>query len=208
MHKKFKKNYEHKSFDDIQWGKVSEEKTNLAYDNGVKFLEDLDGSQKNLDGKALVFLSYLFAICGAIIYNLLFKKNDFAEITFQNGNLSTLLYCVCGFYAILFCIASMVFLSSQRRLARYASPKDIFNNPHDDIQYVKNDLCMGLDEAISFNVKKQNNKANFLKILLFFSVIIPIALIVYFNSWLSLLFIIFDSIILLAFLWILFRFYP
>jgi hypothetical protein len=85
MHKKFKKNYEHNSFDDFQWEKFSEEKTNLAYDNGVKFLEDLDVSQKNLDGKALVFLSYLFTICGVLLYNLLFKNKDFLEITFRNG---------------------------------------------------------------------------------------------------------------------------
>jgi hypothetical protein len=208
MHKKFKKNYEHKSFDDIQWEKVSEEKTNLAYDNGVKFLEDLDVSQKNLDGKALVFLSYLFAICGAIIYNLLFKKNDFAEITFQNGNLSTLLYCVCGFYAILFCIASMVFLSMRSSVGKYCSPKDIFSNSNENIQHIKNDLCLGLEESISFNLKKYRSRSEFLKNLLLFSVIIPMALIAYFNAWLSLFFSIFASLALLVFLRILFRFYP
>ena len=213
MSKKFKKFIEKKFtnksnfFDCVKWNEISEEKTNFAYDNAIRFLEDLDDSQKNLDGKALVFLSYLFAICGAIIYNLLFKKNDFTEITFQNGNLSTLLYCVCGFYAILFCIASMVFLSMRSVVGKYARPKDIFSNSNENIQYIKNDLCLGLEEAISFNLKKYRNRSEFLRILLLFSVIIPIALIFYFNAWFSLFFTIFASIILLMFLRRLFRFY-
>ena len=213
MSKKIKKFIEKKFtnksnfFDSLKWSEISEEKTNFAYDNAIKFLEDLDDSQKNLDGKALVFLSYLFAICGAIIYNLLFKKNDFTEITFQNGNLSTLLYCVCGFYAILFCIASMVFLSMRSVVGKYARPKDIFSNSNENIQYIKNDLCLGLEEAISFNLKKYRNRSEFLRILLLFSVIIPIALIFYFNAWFSLFFTIFASIILLMFLRRLFRFY-
>ena len=206
MSKKIKKFIEKKFtnksnfFDSLKWSEISEEKTNFAYDNAIKFLEDLDG-------KALVFLSYLFAICGAIIYNLLFKKNDFTEITFQNGNLSTLLYCVCGFYAILFCIASMVFLSMRSVVGKYARPKDIFSNSNENIQYIKNDLCLGLEEAISFNLKKYRNRSEFLRILLLFSVIIPIALIFYFNAWFSLFFTIFASIILLMFLRRLFRFY-
>ena len=214
MSKKIKKFIEKKftnksnCFDSVKWNEISEEKTNFAYDNAIKFLEDLDDSQKNLDGKALVFLSYLFAICGAIIYNLLFKKNDFTEITFQNGNLSTLLYCVCGFYAILFCIASMVFLSMRSVVGKYARPKDIFSNSNENIQYIKNDLCLGLEEAISFNLKKYRNRSEFLRILLLFSVIIPIALIFYFNAWFSLFFTIFVSFALLMFLRRLFRFYP
>ena len=31
-----------KWFDGVKWDNLSEEKTNLAYDNAMKFLEDLD----------------------------------------------------------------------------------------------------------------------------------------------------------------------
>ena len=109
MSKKIKKFLEKKFtnksnwFDSVKWNDLSEEKTNLAYDNAIKFLEDLDISQKNLDSKALVFLSYLFTICGVLLYNLLFKNKDFLEVIFQNGmTLSGCILTLCSVYAILF----------------------------------------------------------------------------------------------------------
>jgi hypothetical protein len=52
MSKKIKKFIEKKftnksnCFDSVKWNEISEEKTNLAYDNAMKYLEDLDESQK------------------------------------------------------------------------------------------------------------------------------------------------------------------
>jgi len=215
MSKKIKKFLEKKftnksnCFDSVKWNEISEEKTNLAYDNAMKYLEDLDDSQKNLDSKALVFLSYLFTICGVLLYNLLFKNKDFLEITFRNGiSLSNCILILCFGYAILFCLTAMIFLSTQRRQNRYASPSDIFFNPNNHIQYIKNDLCLGLQEAISFNLKKQNRRASVLKFPLLVSVIFPIGLISYCLTQFCIIYVIIGSIIALVSLWILFRFYP
>lgn len=215
MNKKFKKflakkfTKKPKWFDSVKWNDLSEEKTNLAYDNAMKFLEDLDNSQKNLDSKALVFLSYLFTICGVLLYNLLFKNKDFSEVIFLNGmSLSRCILTLCLGYAILFCLTAMIFLSTQRRQNRYANPSDIFINPNNHTQYIKNDLCLGLEEAISFNVKKQNRRAFVLKALLLLSVIFPIGLIIYCLTQFCIIYVIVGSITVLAALWFLFRVYP
>ena len=215
MSKKIKKFIEKKFtnksnfFDSVKWNEISEEKTNFAYDNAIRFLEDLDDSQKNLDSKALVFLSYLFTICGVLLYNLIFKNKDFLEITFQNDmTLSGCILTLCSIYAILFCLTAMIFLSTQRRQNRYASPSAIFNNPNNHIQYIKNDLCRALQEAISFNLKKQNRRASVLKFLLLVSVIFPIGLITYCLTQFCIINVIIGSIIALVSLWLFFRFYP
>jgi hypothetical protein len=215
MHKKLKKFLAKKStkktkwFNSVQWDSISEEKTNLAYNNAMKFLEDLDNSQKNLDSKALVFLSYLFTICGVLLYNLLFKNKDFLEIIFLNGmSLSSCILILCLGYAILFCLTAMIFLSTQRRRNRYANPANIFINPNNHTQYIKNDLCIGLEEAISFNVKKQNRRAFVLKFLLLLSVIFPIGLITYCMTQFCIINIVIGSVISLVVLWFLFRVYP
>ena len=215
MSKKIKKFIEKKFtnksnfFDSLKWSEISEEKTNFAYDNAIKFLEDLDDSQKNLDGKALVFLSYLFTICGVLLYNLIFKNKDFSEVIFQNDmTLSGCILTLCSIYAILFCLTAMIFLSTQRRQNRYASPSAIFNNQNNDIQYIKNDLCVALQGAISFNLKKQNRRASVLKFLLLVSVIFPIGLITYCLTQFCVIYVIIGSFIALGALWFLFRIYP
>ena len=198
-----------KWFNDIQWNNVSEDKTNLAYENGMKFLEDLDNSKKNLDGKALVFLSYLFTICGVLLYNLLFKNDELSKVMFLHEfTLSLCVLILCSGYAVLFCLTAMIFLSTQRRQNRYAAPVDILTNPNNHAQYIKNDLCLGLQGAIFYNAKKQKGRASLLKALLLFSVIFPICLIAYCLTNLPILGLIFIGVISGVLLWIFFRFYP
>lgn len=192
----------------IEWNNISEEKTDLAYDNAMKFLEDLDNSQKNIDSKALVFLSYLFTICGILLYNILFKDDALNKISLQRGTLFECAIMLCLGYSILFCFTAMIFLSTQRRQNRYAAPVDIFGSSSNCVQHIKNDLCLGLNEAISFNLVKQNRRAFTLKILLLISVIFPIGLISYCLSGITIFWIFLDSTIALVFLWFLFRFYP
>ncbi len=122
--------------------------------------------------------------------------------------LSRCILTLCLGYAILFCFTAMIFLSTQRRQNRYANPADIFINPNNHTQYIKNDLCVGLEEAISFNVKKQNRRAFVLKALLLVSVIFPIGLTTYCLTQFCMIYVIVGSIIVLAALWFLFRVYP
>jgi len=196
-------------YNNIKWENISNEKTQLAYDNAISFLNDIEQSQKNLDNKALVFLSYLFTISGVLLYHLLFKKNFLSDITLSNDtNLAECILFLCSFYSIIFCLAAMIFLSTQRRLNQYANPKDIFLNSHSESQHLKNDLCIGLQESINFNVKKQNRRASFLRCLLLLSVIIPIATVIYSLLVVKITTIVFVAIFSYLLLWFLFRFYP
>lgn len=162
-------------FEDIDWASVSEEKTNIAYDNSILYLKDLEEAQKSLDSKALVFLSYLFTILGAILYNLFFNFDKVNETIFKQGTNSynVMLILAIG-YSLLFGLTAMIFLATQRK-AKYGKPSSIFNSSNDLTQYIKNDLCIGLQESIAYNIKKQNRKSKALKVLLLLSVIFPIS---------------------------------
>jgi putative flippase GtrA len=69
-------------------------------------------------------------------------------------------------------------------------------------------VCKALQEAISFNLKKQNRRASVLKFFLLVSVIFPIGLITYCLTQFCVIYVIIGSFIALGVLWILFRFYP
>ena len=165
-------------FEDIDWTNVSEEKTNIAYDNSILYLKDLEEAQKNLDSKALVFLFYLFAIFGTIFYNLFFAFDRVNEVIFKQGTNSynALLTLAIG-YSLLFGLTAMIFLTTQKRKAKYGKPSSIFNSSNNLAQYIKNDLCIGLQESIAYNIKKQNRKSKALKVLLLLSIIFPICVI-------------------------------
>lgn len=205
----WKKKDVEKWYNNVDWKNINEEKTTLAYDNGMAYLEDLDQSQKNLDNKALVFLSYLFTICGVTLYNLLFQAKPILQMPFSNNmDLSKILLILSLAYAILFCLTALVFLSTQRRKNRFASPKDILFDPNAETQHIKNDICIGLQEAIAFNLSKQNRRALLLKLFLLISVIFPGGLITYCMTNFSLAAISFTCIIILSLFWLLFRYYP
>ena len=165
-------------FEDVDWSSVSEEKTNIAYDHSILYLKDLEEAQKSLDSKALVFLFYLFTIFGVILYNLFFNFDKVNETIFKQGTNSynVMLILAIG-YSLLFGLTAMIFLATQKRKAKYAKPSSIFISSNGLSQYIKNDLCIGLQESIAYNIKKQNRKSKALKVLLLLSVIFPICII-------------------------------
>ena len=193
----------------IDWDSISEEKTNLAYDSGLSFLSELEESQKNIDTKALVFLYYLFTICGVLLYNLIFGKINIVNLSIVKCyTLTQIIFTLFIGYSFLFCIASLVFLTTQRRANKFAKPYDILQNPNNITQYIKNNICIGLQDAISFNLKKIGRRALALKILLLISILFPISTIFYLTTQYSFLFVLFASFIIFVALLILFLFYP
>lgn len=198
-----------KWFEDIDWSNVSEEKTNIAYDNSILYLKDLEEAQKSLDSKAMVFLSYLFIIFGAILYNLFFNFDKVNKIIFKQGTNSydVMLILVIG-YSLLFGLTAMIFLATQKRKAKYGKPSSIFGSSNNLSQYIKNDLCIGLQESIAYNIKKQNRKSKALKVLLLLSVIFPICIISIYLFQISLFITTIMTVISYLVLWFSFQVFP
>lgn len=147
----------------IDWS--SKDKTTIAYESAINLLKDLETYEESLDKKAFVFLSYLFAIIGAIVYKI--------SPVFDHSDISNRIVSFLIVYTILFAWTAWLFIPSRKRKLKYSPPNQLFRNTHKLEENIKNDLCIGLDEAINYNLNAYNAKSTRLKTIVLIAVFFP-----------------------------------
>ncbi len=167
-------------YDEIDLKNVSEEKTNLMHDQAVLHLEELDGSKRKIDNKALVFLSYLFIVFGVLSYNVIFRAKELSKVPLPNGmNLLNTILISCLVYFILFGLTAIMFLPTHFYKSKFPTPKNILTTSTSNIiGHIKIEICLGLQDAIDFNSEKNNRLVLLLKLFISLSLILPVFIII------------------------------
>ena len=160
-----------KDYDPAKIEALDREKIDLAYNNGVSLLQEIDNGMKVINARTTLLLGYLATIVAALIAALI------QDVFMVRQDMEAFIWVVLVAYLGLIFIIAYLLISPRFAGSIYNEPKNIINKnmfPY-DIKLIKIFEIRLLQSRIEFNYKRQNKLSAYLKNSILATFMIPVA---------------------------------